>query len=244
MSVDGTANSFAPPGVFLGDHDRRRRRPARVGRWRLAFFLLLAGAALATALLTRSPDSEQKGVTTPTGFSRIGFVADERLSPMLSFRQAESGQAKVQYQARGRQSTAERWDTLTLGDVGGDDILFQVTLYLAQSAMAKPSLFVDLARQSAELNAAIIHAASPQSFATEHGSLETAEVTLSGTQADRRCLGFRLAGSQQVNVFGLACGARGAPLDAPDLGRLIDRIAPTAAGVAAGLGDIFKIAAT
>jgi hypothetical protein len=241
MSVEGAASGFAP-SVFLGDHDRRRLKPARSGRRWLAIPLLLAGVAL--AVFARREDADRPQPALPTAFSRIGFVADEALPPMLSFRQADGARANIHYFARIRRPEAERWDTLTVGDVESDDILFQVTLYAAKSAMAKPGLFVDLARQSAELNAAIVYAASPLVAETAHGPIETADVKLAGAKGERRCLGFRLAGSPRIDVFGLACGARGAPLDAAMLGRMIDRLAPTAPGTEIGLGEIFRNSAS
>jgi hypothetical protein len=236
MSVEGAARGFAP-SVFLGEHDRRRLKPARPGRRRLAVALLLAVAAL--AVFARRDDAGRPPPSAPAAFSRIGFVADDALPPMFSIRQTDGAHGKVHYAAR-RRPDAERWDTLTVGEVDGDDILFQVTLYAAKSAMAKPGLFVDLARQSAELDAAIVYAASPQVSETAHGSIETADVKLAGAKGERRCLGFRLGGSPRVDVFGLACGPHGAALDPAALTRMIDRLVATGPGIEAGLGEIFR----
>jgi hypothetical protein len=239
MSFEGAASGFAP-GVFLGDQDRRRREPSRTGRKGLTVALLLAGAALGVAILAPKDNPSQPEALGPTAFSRIGLVADDHLAPLLAFRQADGDHAKLRYQARIRQADAARWETLTVGDADSDDALFQMTLYLAKAAMAKPGLFVDLARQSAEREAAIVYAANTQFSAASHGPLETAEVRLAGAKGERRCLGFRLAGSPRVDVFGLACGAHGAPLDLPALGRMIDRLAATDAGADAGLAAIFN----
>jgi hypothetical protein len=224
--------------VYLADDDQRRRKPARSGRVRLLIALMLVGAAI--VLLTRRGEEPHPQAVAPTAFSRIGFVADEALPPMLAYRQMDAGRADVRYRARIRPADANRWDTLTVGDLGGEDALFQVTLYTAKSAMAKPGLFVDLARQSAELDAAIVYAASPQSLETARGAIETAEVKLAGAKGERRCLGFRLAGAPRLDLFGLACGARGAMLDQAALGRMIDRLAPTALGAEIGLGEFLK----
>jgi hypothetical protein len=244
MSVGGTAGGYAPPGVYSSGYDRRRRRPARSRRWRLGILLAIGCGALAGIVYWRGDGPREAEPALPSSFSRMGFVADERLAPMLSLRPGEVARGKVRYEARIRPSNAERWDTLTFGDVEGDDILFQLTLYVAKSAVLRPGLFVDLARQSADLDAAIVHAASAQSSLTERGSIESAEVTLAGPRAERRCLGFRFTGSQEVDLFGLACGARGAPLDPSAFGRLIDRLAATGVGVEAGLGAILKNSAS
>lgn len=242
MSFDETAGRLAPRDIFSREHDERRRKSPRYGAWRVVALLPFVGALAATALI-RHPE-QNNAQATPTTFSRIGLVADERLAPLLSFRQVEGARVKIRYEARIRPESAERWDTLTSGDISGEDALFQVTLHLAKPTIAKPALFVALARQSAELDAAILHAASVQSSATERGSIEAAEVTLAGPKGERRCLGFRLAGSSQIDVFGLACGARGAPLDLAALGRLIDRLAPTDSGQQAGVADVLKNIAT
>ncbi len=139
---------------------------------------------------------------------------------------------------------AERWDTLTVGEVGGQETLFQVTLHLAQPLRSKPSLFVDLARQAAGLEGAIVHATSPRSSVSARGPLEWADVTLSSVKGERRCRGFRLMRSPEIDLSGLACAARGAPIDAAFLGHLIDRLMPTAAGLEAGLGDVLAAEAS
>jgi hypothetical protein len=241
MRAEAAGSGFAP-GVYLADDDRRRRKPARSGRRWLLAALLVVGAAV--VLLGRRGEETHLPAASPTAFSRIGFVADEALPPMLAYRQTEAGRANVHYRARIRPADADRWDTLTVGDLAGEEALFQVTLYAAKSAMAKPGLFVDLARQSAELDAAIVYAASPQSLETARGAFETAEVRLSGAKGERPCLGFRLNSSPRFDLFGLACGAGGAMLDQATLGRLIERLAPTALGTETGLGEILKNAAS
>jgi hypothetical protein len=238
MSFEGAASGFAP-GVLLGDQDLRRRKP-RTGRGRLALLMLIAGAAAAAALLARNGDPTPPETPELASFSPVGFVADERLAAMLSYRQGEADHARARYEGRIRQSDAARWDILTIGDPDGDDPLFQVTLYVARAAIAKPSLFVALARQSAERGTAVVYAASPQFSATARGPLETAEVRLSGSKAERRCLGFRLAGSPRIDAFGLACGAHGAPRDPAAVSRMLERLVVTGPGLEAGLGAIFN----
>src|SRR5260370_23055267 len=133
MSIEGAGSGFAP-SVFLGDHERRRLKPARSGRRWLAVALLLVGVAL--AVFARRDEASRPPPSAPAAFSRIGFVGEEALPPMFSLRQTESAHAKVRYDARIRRPDAERWDTLTVGDIDGDDTLFEVTLYAAKSVMA------------------------------------------------------------------------------------------------------------
>ena len=243
MSFDGAASGFAAPDEFASDLDQRWRKPPRALGWRLKVAMLLACGALAGGVLARGRGA---GPVAPpaAAASRFAFVSDGRSAPMLSFRQAEGAHARISYEARVNRAGAERWDTLTVGDVGGEETLFQVTVHLAQAVRSKSSLFVDLARQSAGLEGAVVHATNPRTSASARGPLEWADVTLSGAKGERRCRGFRLVRSPEIDLSGLACGAHGAPIDAASLGHLIDRLSPTAAGVEAGLGEVFAAEAS
>ena len=234
---DGTASGFAPPGVLPIDFARRPREPARPRRWRLGALLVLAGGALAGAFFARNHNPDLLETAGPPPFSRIGFVVVERLAPMLSFRLGDNLRVRTRYQARVRAVDAERWDTLSVGGADDDDIQFQATVHIAKSAFSKPSLFVALARQSAELDAAIVHAKSAHLYSTARTTVEWMEITLSDEKGERTCIGFRFAGSRQVDLSGLACGTRSAPLDAGSFVHLIDRLSATDAGMEAGIGE-------
>ncbi|MGO8799759.1 MAG: hypothetical protein ACLQE9_15585 [Roseiarcus sp.] len=163
---------------------------------------------------------------------------------LLSFAPPEPGPNLPHYRARMRGAAGERSDTLTYGDAAGDGLFLHVGVHIGKTASATPSLFVETAQQSAELDAAVIRATSPQSYATARGPVEWTDVTLSGPGGDRSCLGFRLARTAEIEIAGLACGGRTAPLDAVALGCLIDRLFPTTAGLQAGLGAVLKGDAT
>jgi hypothetical protein len=242
MSVERLASGAAQGGA-LSEFAEYRRRAAGRSRLRLRHGLLLAAGLIGGAILARN--GSQIPVAAPvSGPSHFAFVANDRLAPMVSFSPPEAIRAPLHYQARMRENSAERWDTLTFGDAGGDEILFRVTLRAAKSAMPRPSLFVELAKQSAEIGAAVVHATNPEFFSTERGPVEWAEVTLSGAKGERPCLGFRLDRVQDVDLSGLACGAHGAALDRPALGRLIDRLSATGSGMEAGLGEVLKSGAS
>ena len=127
---------------------RRARAAAASGRRFARRLACLAGAIL-------SPQRRPVCPSRPLrpGLRTSAFVADERLAPMVSFSPPEAIRAPLHYQARMRGNATERWDTLTFGEAGGDELLFRVTLRAAKSAgsaLPRSSLFVDLAKQSAE----------------------------------------------------------------------------------------------
>ena len=214
MSMERLASGAAQGGA-LTDFAEYRRRAAGRSRLRLRHGLLLVAGLIGGAILARN--GSQAPVAAPvSGPSHFAFVANDRLAPMVSFSPPEAIRAPLHYQARIRENSGERWDTLTFGDAGGDEILFRVSL----------------------------RAAKPAFFSTERGPVEWAEVTLSGAKGERACLGFRLDRVQDVDLSGLACGAHGAAFDRPTLARLIDRLAATGSGMEAGLGEVLKSGAT
>ena len=229
MSFDQQISDASPGGAlgsFIEDGRQARTSAVRRRRWRLRSSVLLAACLLGGAILARS-GGQAPLATSASRSSQTGFVANDRLAPMLLFSPPEAIRGQAHYQARARENPEERWDTLTFGDVGGDEILFRVTLHSAKSARAKPTLFVELAKQSAEIGAAVVHATNPQFYVTQRGPIEWADITLSGPKGERPCIGFRLDRAQDIDLSGLACGAHGSLLDRVALGHLIDRLSPT-----------------
>jgi hypothetical protein len=200
----------------------------------------LSGCAFAGLILVQGHGQALVAMRASPSFSRVAFLENDQLPPMLSFSPPEAGRSQTHYLARVREGVGERKDTLTYGDAGAHDLLFRVTVHSARSASARPSLFVELAQQSAELGAAVVRATSPEFYATARGPVEWAGVTLSGPNGERSCLGFRFARTATIDLSGLACGGHGSPLDAVAFGCLIDRLSATAAGMEAGLGEILK----
>lgn len=240
MSVNGVAGGFAPrDGVFGDGAEWRSGEAAPAHRRRFAILGVVACCALVGAILAR--DGGADPAATAVAYSwRTGFLSDPRLPPLIAFREADGAHARIRYEARSHLSDSERWDTLTVGEIGAEEALFQATLHVAKAAPPRPSLFVEIARQAADLDAAVVHATTPQTLPTGRGPLEWVAVTLSGPKAERACLGFRLDQARAIGLSGLACGARGAPIDAPALARSIDRLAPTNAGLQAGVGEILR----
>jgi hypothetical protein len=242
MNLDRTA---PPIGDYLSDFDEAPRRPPaararlRPGR-RVALSLVVFGCVTAMILLrNRAPDAS--ATPSPASLARIDFTTDDRLAPMLTFGPPVGAEGRARYESRARQSPGERWDTLTFGDVNSDDLLFRVTLHTAHSALAaSPSLFVALAKQAAEVGAAIIHATSAQTSTAEEIPAEWAEITLAGAKGERRCIGFRFARTPEIDLSGFACGDKTTALDQAALRCLIGRLSPTAAGAEIGLGQMLK----
>ncbi len=239
MSVERIAIGAAP-GDFAQRRDQSRTELVGTRRWPIWVSFSLSSCAFAGLILLQGHGQALVAMRVSPSFSRVALVESDQLPPMLSFSPPEAGRSQPHYLARVREGVGERRDTLTYGDAGADDLFFRVTVHLAKSAPAKPSLFVELAKQSAEFGAAVIRAKSPESTMTARGPVEWAGVTLSGPNGERSCLGFRFARMAEIDLSGLACGGHGSPLDPVALGCLIDRLSPTAAGMEAGLGEVLK----
>lgn len=223
--------------VVEGGRKTRKARPRpRLRR----LFALAAGCALAGFILARGGGPALIDAPASAPLSQISFIADERLAPMMAFAAPEGDRAQAHYVARSRPTSGERWDTLTFGEPDAGDLLFRVTLRSTKSSFSRSSLFVALAKQSAELGAAVVHATSPQFGETALGPIEWAEITLADRRGERPCLGFRAARSADIDLSGFACGGGGASLERVALECLIGRLAPTDAGLEAGLGEVLK----
>jgi hypothetical protein len=247
MSVDRIASDAMAGGVleeFLEIDRQSGPMAAPQRRSHFAHVVLLTGCLLGGVIAWRHGGQSPVAATQSGSFSHVGFVPNEQLAPMIAFTPLDAIRAPLHYEARTRESPQERWDTLTYGDIATDETFFRVTLRSAKSGVSRPTLFVDIAKQSAEIGAAVMHATNPQIFATERGPIEWAEMSLSGLNGDRSCLGFRFNRPQDFDLSGLACGAHGATLDRTGLERLIQRLSVTGSGMAAGLGDVLKSGAT
>jgi hypothetical protein len=246
MKIDSIARGV-PLGVALSDFvdsapPRSARRGVRRSPRRVGFVALAACLIVGWALFhggDRGPVS-----SGPSNSSLAVFATDARLPALISFSATEAFRAGGQYQSRSRTGTQERWDTLTMGGVEAGDPLFRVTVKSIKSGSVRSSLFVDLAMQSAEIGAAVVHATNPEIYLAERGPIEWAAVTLADPKQERPCLGFRFVRAEDFAISGLACGAHASPVDLPELERLIDRLSPTNSGAQAGLGAVFKGGAT
>jgi hypothetical protein len=191
-------------------------------------------------LVWTSLSLSDRAATATSSPSPVAFVEDQRLAPMLSFDPPAAGRSPPRYQARMRHGGGERSDTLTYGEIGGDGLFFRVAAHTGMSTPSAPSLFVELAKQSAELDAAVIRATSPESYPTPRGPVEWADVILAARDGQRSCIGFRLARTARAELSGLACGPHASPIEPATLDCLIDRLSATRAGAEAGLGEALR----
>lgn len=246
MDDDRTPVGPAPADKIARDQQAPPRKRL-LRRMRTRLLLALPLCAIVVAALAGLPKaSDIVGNAPPPGAkARAAFVVDEQLAPMLTITGLDGSRVASRYLARAREGAGERWDTLTIGDESGDKPLFRVTLRHGGETRARSSFFVDLARQSAELGAALLRAADPRPDASALGPIEWADMTLADPAGERACVGFRLlrGDASQVSgiaVSGIACGRSGAPIERAGLQCLIGALTPTNAGIQAGLGEVLK----
>lgn len=241
MAIGGMLGGVPDDLVRQGFQPKPRRAPTP--RWLVWTSLSLSDLALgglALLIFLHGPDRTPGAASAVASPPPVAFVEDQRLARMLSFEPPAGGRGPTRYQARMRQGGGERSDTLTYGEIGGGDLFFRVAIHAGVSAPSASSLFVELATQSAELDAAVIRATSPESYATSRGPVEWADVILATRDGQRSCIGFRLARTARAALSGLACGSRAAPIEPAALDCLIDRLSATRAGDEAGLGETLK----
>ena len=111
-----------------------------------------------------------------------------------------------------------------------------MSLTLRTDARPQGSFVVELATQSAQQGFGVLRSASPENFVGARAPIEWARATLSGRGRERACAGFRLLTGGASHISGFACGASDAPPDRAAILCLIDTLALTDAGRAAGLG--------
>ncbi len=241
MAIGGMLGGVPDDLVRQGFQAKPQRAP--IPRWLIWSSLSLSGltlGGLVLLVLIQGQDQTPGAATATSSPSAVAFVEDQRLAPMLSFDPPAAGRSPARYQARMRQGGGERNDSLTYGEIGGGDLFFRVAVHTGMSTPSAPSLFVELAKQSAELDAAVIRATSPESYPTPRGPVEWADVILAARDGQRSCIGFRLARSARVELSGLACGPHASPIEPATLDCLIDRLSTTRAGAEAGLGETLR----
>ncbi len=208
------------------------------GAWlRVAAQRAMTGAALGLAALGILHYRAAPAPPAPIAVE-IPFEADPSLAPLVALPALPHDAWR--YVARSRGPQGGRWDTLTSGEWTSGGMFLRVTL--RQDDSPSVSLFVDLAKQAAELGAAVLRSASPEVFPGAKGRVEWSEATLSDVLGERTCIGFRLAATGAIRVSGLACAERGARLDQANLGCLIGALSATPAGLDAGLGAVLPSA--
>jgi hypothetical protein len=236
MSVGWATPVEAPEGATLGGVERDVRPSARSRARGQGRLWLAAGlGAVSIALLLKS--SEPHAPAAPSAPESVAasaiFRARTDLPPLLSVQSANGGREALTYVARRRDSDGERRDTLTIGDPGSNQAFSRLMAHVMSPASQPSDLFVELARQAAEIGLAVDRASSPQRYAADRGVMLVSELALEGI-ARRSCIGFRLDGPG-VYLSGMACEAVGKAIERQALDCLLDRLQATPAGVAKGL---------
>ena len=163
MAIGGMLGGVPDDLVRQGFQAKPQRAP--IPRWLIWSSLSLSGltlGGLVLLVLIQINDQTPGAATAAPSRSAVAFVEDQRLAPMLSFDPPGAGRSAARYRARMRQGGGERSDSLTYGEIGGGDLFFRVAVHTGMSTPSAPSLFVELAKQSAELDAAVIRATSPE----------------------------------------------------------------------------------
>lgn len=239
---------WAEPGALpseaaLGGLDEWERRPRRSGAAKRRLLLAaLAAALLAAGVAMEFFPAAQRHADAPAAISAAPareFQPRSDLPPLLYVKALDGGQAAAAYEAEARASDGARKDALTLGDPFSDGPFLRASLRIGGAAAGPPLFFVEIARQAAEIGQAVGRASDPPA---NGAPILYSDVTLEAAGAERACLGFRFNSLPLVDLSGLACAGAGRPLDRASLECLISRIAPTAAGAAAGLDGLNGLA--
>jgi hypothetical protein len=126
-----------------------------------------------------------------------------------------------------------------LGNPGSNQAFFRLMARVMSPASQPSDLFVEVARQAAEIGFAVERASSPQRYASDRGAMLVSELALEGT-ARRSCIGFRLDGPA-VDLFGMVCEAAGKAIERQALDCLLDRLQVTRSGATAGFDKLLGV---
>jgi hypothetical protein len=237
MSAGWTERAEAPGVATLSGVEReawREGQAPRRGQGRLWLATGLGLASIAFLAYAPKPRAPVAPPANETAAPSASFRRQADLPSLLSLQSIDAGREAISYQARRRDSDGERRDTLALGDPSASQAFFRVTARVMGAASQPTDLFVEMARQAAEVGLAVDRASTPQRFLSERGPLLISELVLEGA-TQRACLGFRFDAASSVDLSGMACGAAGKPIERRMLECLIERLRATPAGAAKGL---------
>lgn len=222
--------------------------------WRTAAAAL--GIAGAAALIAAVPEllsqsdfavSPAQAAITPTAPARTAsglgesWQAIARPIAVFGLESPELEKLTLVYSARRNPQGTERDDTLRFGRFAdGTAHLHLAARRMAEVPEPAPRFFVALAREAAQYELALDHAAVPVAMPTKFGIVETADATLAGSAAARACIAFRhLSRVQPLQLSGWWCGTPERPADRGQLACLIDRLDLLSAGEDRPLRQVF-----
>jgi hypothetical protein len=232
--------------VFALSVREQRRSPqphgeaAHLNRDDLRRVLIALGVALAfsSALvfsLLELPFAPQSTPSTAPNLAKPAWIDIPRPFRLFALNSPEWGRAPASYTAERHRDGGGRRDHLTFGAFGADRPWLHLTLYRAGSEDADPRpFFVDIARRAAPSGLAVARMSLPKALPTRFGTFDVAEFTLAGASGasgpSTRCLGFRLADGQVLQIGGFTCGPPGAPIERSRLACTLERIDLVSAG--------------
>lgn len=198
----------------------------------LAFGILILAAA-------NTPDTSRRAASAISA-PAPAWVDIVRPIHIFDLNAPELAKSPLHYAARRAADGGGRQDILTFG-TPTDSPYLRLSLYRVGSEAAPDApLYVDLVRNAAEADLAILRSRVPEQLATRFGPLEVSDITLAAQSgATSPCLGFRgaaLAG--KFRILGFACGGVEL-LSRPALACLIERLDLEEAGDDHDLASFF-----
>lgn len=209
----------------------------------VAFVLSLA---LIFSLLAL-PVAQQNGPVAAPHIVRPAWSEIQKPFRLFGLNSPEWGRQPTAYRAE-RHRDGGRRDHLTFGTFDSNQPWLHLTLYRIGTADSGPApFFVDMARRAAPAGFSIARMGQPKPLPTRFGPFEAADFTLEGKAAlpgqSTRCVGFRLAGANVLQIGGFACAPPGRAIDRVRLACTLDLIDLVSAGDDTELRQFFTGAA-
>ena len=226
---------------------REQRRSARpkadathLSRDDLQRVVIAVGVAFLFSLglivsLLALPAAQQNGPIAAPHVVKPAWLEISRPFRLFALAGSDWGREPTSYTAERHRDGGGRRDHLSFGTFDSNQPWLHVTLYRigSEEAVLAP-FFVDMARRAAPAGLAVARMGQPDKLPTRFGAFEVADFTLEGRSGasgqSTRCLGFRLAKPDVLQIGGFACGAPGKPIDQARLACMLDRIDLVSAG--------------
>jgi hypothetical protein len=209
--------------------------------------VLLGSLALIFSLLALPVAQQNVPVAAPHA-SKLVWVQITKPFRLFALVSSDWGRDPTTYTAERHRKGGGRRDDLTFGTFGADQAWLHLTLYRTGTEAADPApFFVDMARRAAPAGFSIARMGQPKPLPTRFGPFEAADFRLEGKAAlpgqSTRCVGFRLAGANVLQIGGFACGPPGRAIDRVRLACTLDLIDLVSAGDDTELRQFFTGAA-
>lgn len=202
-----------------------------------AVFLLALGILILAA--ANAPDVNHRPASA-AAVAAPAWVDIVRPIHIFDLTAPELAKSPLHYVARRAEVGGGRQDILSFGTQANSPYLRLLLYRVGSESAPAPPLYVDLVRNAADADLAIVRSRPPEQLATRFGPFEVADITLATkTGQTSPCLGFRglpLAG--KFRILGFACGGMQL-LSRPALACLIERLDLDEAGDDHDLASFF-----